>query len=424
MDKFPSWVKLLKTWRPNHAPFFHGSLVRWNVYRDTARTRRLAGYLEYRPAEGAAAEGEVPDNILRALTRELNRAGHFTEERLLLLLSKEAAILKIPANILASRLVDTGWLGRWVRLNPDEKTIHFVEYGPMPPLTRLLDEHRQQQLDNHCQWLADRDGRFKKIVLMLEKNAGESIQENAGTIHKDNLVSALKNIRQHIQAEIEELKGTGSGEKVLFHPNHPWPFTPVRTSSKFHLGVDFLLALAECLLEMPEGFEWKEIGARFAPSIGGSKYFDPARDELIQMAETVCGVPLDRLGLTSLGSLYSLYSLGGLELARGGTNLVYPRDTLYALSNIQVDRAGEVSTGAGRIILTENRALLLKMGPPGGSCGSPGHWLSVSTGASASPTAVYWECWRRACCSSPALSRASDSSRIRETFFSSRSYSA
>jgi len=361
VDKFPSWVKVLSNWSPSPSKSINGRRTRWNVYRDTTRTRRLVGYLEYNWSESPAEEN-IPENILGIISKECRKAERLSEERLLSLLSKEAIILGMATDNIVSELINSGYLGRWIRLNSDEKTIHSVAYGPMPPLIQHLGEQQQLLLKNHFQWITEREQRLQRILLLIENNqpAGDTL--NTGELFQKSVVNAaLRRIAEHIQAKLEELSVIGQDKKTIFHTDYPWPLSPTRTSSKYHLGVDFLLALAECLLEMPEGYEWKEIGARFNPSIGGSKYFDQARGELIQMAETVCGVPLDSLGLTSLGSLYPLYILGDLRLARGDIKEVYPDDTICALSNIQVNRTEEAITRAGRIILTENRALLLKM---------------------------------------------------------------
>jgi hypothetical protein len=48
---FPAWVRLPKQWRPAEEPRLQGKIYRWPVYAETARLRRLAGYLEFFSSE-------------------------------------------------------------------------------------------------------------------------------------------------------------------------------------------------------------------------------------------------------------------------------------------------------------------------------------------------------------------------------------
>jgi len=82
---------------------------------------------------------------------------------------------------------------------------------------------------------------------------------------------------------------------------------------------------------------------------------------LLQLAEAVTGTPLEKLGLTSTGSLYSLYALGRFRAFFAGAPAQEFPPTVNALTNVQVNRLTGLEVPARRVVLTENRALLLKM---------------------------------------------------------------
>lgn len=307
--------------------------------------------------------GEIPSSARDALQFLFKgkKRGCLTEERLIEGLAAVAPSLSIDAGRLAGMMVEYGWLGRWTRLRPDEKTIKAVEYGPMPALERLLQSKEEQIISENRSWLAEMEERLAGLK--------DSPRESAAGIAGEFISS----VTTFLEEKLLSLRESDSVESIfLLHQAAPWTFKWNKPRGRFHLGVEFLLALLQSLKRSPAGFEWKELGAGFAAGIGGSKRFDRAREELIALAETISGIPLDEAGLTSRGSLYSLYLLGRLiVIYRPGEVQEFLPSTIHALTNVQVQKIKEIKTFARRVVLTENRALLLKMERYGWQCLEP-----------------------------------------------------
>jgi len=349
LTAFPPWVKLLKGWCPAERPQPQGNLQQWAVYRDTSRTRRLTGYLE--TSQDLDCPREIPPFLRDTLLSLFKKRDCLTEVRLLDALAGVAPSLSLDAGRLAGMLVAYGWLGRWIRLRPDEKSIQSVVYGPMPALDRLLRDKKGQIVAENRAWLEEMAKKFKTLKDL--------------TIDDDTGVSGdfLTSVTVFLDEKMSSLWGQDTAaEGLRLRPDLPWTFKWDKPRGRFHLGVEFLLALLLCLKRSPGGFEWKELGAVFEAGIGGSKRFDRAREELITLAEAISGLPLEEVGLTSRGSLYSIYLLGKLILTyRSGEIQEFLSPTVHALTNIQAQKIKIVKTPARRVVLTENRALLLKM---------------------------------------------------------------
>jgi len=454
-NRWPDWVRLLQGWQPAPQPRVTGEIQRWPVYRETARFKRLAGYLEgvFRTAPGEAPP--LPAGVPELLKKIFQRRTRVDEKHLLAALAPAAAALATTPDDLARRLLAGGWLGRWVRLQADEKSISSVEYGPLAPLTGLLQYDMMQLAEENRRWLGEMYARLAE----LQKKTGTSYtqkpddakttrrgrewpapapgHEKSEIIHagpggcpgspslhnahgnemngtgtgahrheattgtgrnqKEAVGKLLHCVRQALEkaertlhkmhvgparpAETEDndphLPPTssnraasraegGSRAETTAPPSVPYGlfprvFHPLKPRGRFHLAVEFLLALAECVRNSPEGFDWKEIGARFTRNIGGSKRFDAARDELAALAEAVTGSSLEQLGLTSSGSLYCIYFLGRLQAYFGPEAVINSGPGVNALTNVQMERLTGLATTARRVLLTENRALLLKM---------------------------------------------------------------
>ncbi len=367
---FPSWVKLLRQWQPAAAPRPQGEIYRWPVYAETARFKKLAGYLELVLLEEGAQEAfpepaPLPETILITLKNLFRKNSRLAEDRLLAGLRPAAAELAWTPEKLARELVVRGYLGRWVRLRPDEKSIAAVLYGPLERLAAALSSDQEQFLSENWQWT---QALSNKIAALEDQSA--PLQEKPELAA---LFPAVRQILYFLGEKIEQVtqvlntcRRAGeperpAPEKLALHPLFPWTFHPWGTKGKFHLGVEFLAALVDCLLRSPGGFEWKELGGGFTPGIGSSKRFDSAREDLLELAEAVAGIPVERLGLTSTGSLYSLYLLGRLKVFYRGVPPQEFNSTINALTNVQVQRLTGLEVPAGRVVLTENRALLLKM---------------------------------------------------------------
>lgn len=151
---FPAWIKLLRQWRPAEKPQPWGEICRWPVYVETARYKRLAGYLEgvFRTDNTPGAFDEpapFPATVISSLKNLFRKNSRLSEDRLLAALAPAAAALAQTPEKLARDLVAGGYLGRWVRLRPDEKSIAGVEYGPLEGLAGALAADRKDLLEEN-----------------------------------------------------------------------------------------------------------------------------------------------------------------------------------------------------------------------------------------------------------------------------------
>jgi hypothetical protein len=397
---FPGWVRLLKDWIPAEKPRFSIGKWEWPVYSASKRRQRMAGIMEFRDASFQEAK-RLPRDFLQALSDFFSAGNAVTEQGWYDFCKKWSAKLSRDPDLLSGLVMDCGLVGRFIRLKSDEKSIHSISYGPMEPLDTIIREAAFKLAGENRKWLDSIINAFKDIEVKTPESYGPS-GESAPTpksgagpaLTGDAKVEALQAIKRFLEnklTEIAELHESvvENGEpaqkdfrSVRLTESLPWTFRWNRTNDKFRLAVEFLLSVLKVAGRSPEGFEWKELGAQAQQAIGGSKMFDRDREKLLDLIQEICGMPLEDLGLTSRGSLYPVYILGKIELTfcaesqnrcigqecdlpqenpSNGQFRTLSLDSLHAITNFEVEELKSLSTPAGRIILTENRALLIKM---------------------------------------------------------------
>ena len=105
-----------------------------------------------------------------------------------------------------------------------------------------------------------------------------------------------------------------------------------------------------------QDFDWKEIGARYYQEIGGSKEFDPYKDDFINQVEDWSQCPVALLGLVSLGKITPLYFSGQLT----GNYSSYRFGPVHSLTDLSIWEES-YRTEATTLWLVENRAILTRM---------------------------------------------------------------
>lgn len=134
------------------------------------------------------------------------------------------------------------------------------------------------------------------------------------------------------------------------------PYFPVRWSIEKRLKfLHFILAFLQLCLVKKE-FDWKEIGASYYKEIGGSKEFDPYKDDFIDQLEVLAQCPAALLGMTSLGKITPLYFSGQVT----GSFSTYHYGPVHALTDLSISEE-TYSTSAKILWLVENRAILTRM---------------------------------------------------------------
>jgi hypothetical protein len=344
----PGWLKLLKNWKAEKEPEFKESRYVWRVYVEQLRQRRLVGILEFKE-ESPAELQKLPPQLIDGLINIFSPGNAITFNRWEALCKKWAGRLSLDADFIMKSVYDCGLVGRFTRLKADEKSIHSVIYGPMAPLTSLCEKKSKDLIEHNKKWL-------DKIKRPIYGIAHDFTYENEDI--KKQALSSIHGFVLNKISQIEALPPDGSSLKI--HDNLSWYFIWDKPRGKFHLALEFLLAVMKVAGRSSGGFEWKELGAAVDDSIGGSKRFDNDTDKLLVLLEDITVLPLDDMGLTSRGSLYPVYILGSIELHTNASTKALDR-SIHAITNLEIEKLQKVCISAKRIILTENRALLIKM---------------------------------------------------------------
>lgn len=345
---FPSLIKLLSGWRWAKEPSVKDDQYYWPVYKETVRKLHPVGYVQWGTEELSPSQG-----IVTILLKLFKARENIAETKLLKAISQTGS--SPSPEELITLLVKGDWLLRWVRLKADGMSPQETRYYAGTRLTRELAEAKDSANQAAQLWLKNLTEKWQALAEGLNTWQGSPEQyQLVGNLHK-----AVTDLLNQLESSIEQ---PGSERPCLPGPRL-YSFEPGNLSNFFALTLEFWTALAKAILTTPSGFDWKEIGAVYYQMIGGSKVFDQQKDRLVNITEELFGVSLSEVGLISRGSLYSIYLAG--VVGSGDEGKVGSRDKekvfLQALTNIEVEELAQYSTRAKHLILTENRALLLKM---------------------------------------------------------------
>ena len=343
----PEWLKLLKSWKAEEMPKFMDGHYVWRVYVEQIRQLRLVGILEFKE-EAPEEIQKLPLEFINGLINLFWNGNAITSNRWEAFCKKWASKLSLdPASIMMSTY-NCGLVGRFTRFKADEKSLHSVIYGPMTSMMALCDKKLKDIIANNQKWL----NKVKKTL--------RSITNNVTYENEDAKTQAILSIKDFVLVKISQIETLVKDSSLKIHDRLTWSFAWNKPRGKFHLALEFLLAVIKASHRSTGGFEWKELGAAVDDSIGGSKRFDNDMDRLLELLEHITGLPLEDLGLTSRGSLYPVYILGSIKLYTE-TSTEDLTCSIHAITNLEVEKLQKVSISAKRIILTENRALLIKM---------------------------------------------------------------
>lgn len=237
---------------------------------------------------------------------------------------KESEMSKWVAQRDIADYMERGLLIKEVRFKKDGKTVDYTVYRMGYGLFIHMEEQhkveKRKEQEELQQWIR------KKHLLPVYTHA-----------YTKNLLSVLDDIEGKIERDLPALE-----EKRWSH-------------KKVLLFLEFLLALYQISCEK-RAFDWKEIGAMYYQSIGGSKKFDAYKKEFLDMLEQLLDAPPHCFGLVSLGTVTPIFFCG--DLREGDTH--YLCDTVRAITDLAVFRY-EYETNAKVLWLVENRAVLTRM---------------------------------------------------------------
>jgi hypothetical protein len=291
----------------------HAAIMDVKIIKQTERTYRLTGLLTF-----ASVNYEEHEAI---------------DEELLKLNISPTKKLKLQDNHPNTiKWLEHGWIMKEIRFKKDGKTADTQHYR----MGFRLYCYQQEQLR----------AKEKKVdeEFTVWKNNSFKLTGFSPTFsmrRRNQVIQTCQTfIHELCQAQISELKD-------YFSAN--WP---VSKKLKF---LHFISAFLQLCMQKKE-FDWKEIGAGYYQEIGGSKQFDPYKEEFLDQLESITQYPVASMGLISLGKITPLYFSGPIT----GQYSSYQYGPVHALTDLSI-LDENYTTNAANIWLVENRAVLTRM---------------------------------------------------------------
>lgn len=227
-----------------------------------------------------------------------------------------------------------GWIIKELRLKRDGKTLDQVYYR----MSYYLHEYLTAQSLNEKDKQSTEFERYQLTARTIVDDLTLKSKNERSVL----LSPLLKQISTSINWTIDELKDADMLPKS-------WS---IAKRMKFY---EFVLAFT-LLSSSQEVFDWKEIGAHFYSSIGGSKAFDQYKEDFIHLLEEWCGHSPTLLGMISLGQITPLYFAGHVR----GQWSSYQPGPVHSLTDISIAQDKYI-TNAHTLWLVENRAILTRL---------------------------------------------------------------
>lgn len=242
---------------------------------------------------------------------------------------KEREVLEwLTLNELAD-CIEQGILIKEVRFKKDGKTVEHIFYRMGYGLFQYIEQKHKEEKRREQEALQEWIRKKRQLPIFTHE-------------YTKKLSTILDRLEEKIELGLPLIE-----EKRIAH-------------EKQLLFLYFLIAFYLISCEK-QSFDWKEIGAKYFKSIGGSKKFDAHKKEFLEILEQLLDVPPHCLGLISLGTITPIFFCGALR--EGDT--YYPCDTVRALTDLTVYHY-EYETDAKVLWLVENRAVLTRMAAESG----------------------------------------------------------
>lgn len=294
------------------APFIEVKMI-----RRTERTYRLVG-------------------ILTLAQKLISDISSIDEELVMLNFTPTKKIQLDDHNRTTLRWLEEGWILREIRFEKDGRTIRTMQFRMGYRLYKYeqdLIRKKESKIHNEFQ-------SWKEDIMLPLSNFNESIAFS--NQRKKGIHSLMNILNQLLTVNATELK------TVLFFP-------PTWSHIKRMKFLHFIRSFSK-LCAQKEDFDWKEIGASYYNRIGGSKEFDTNKQDFIDLLEEWAKMPVNFLGLTSLGQITPLYFSGNLN----GKYSYYDWGPVHALTDLSISQE-DYATNAATVWLVENRAILTRV---------------------------------------------------------------
>ncbi|WP_067724537.1 toprim domain-containing protein [Oceanobacillus damuensis] len=232
-----------------------------------------------------------------------------------------------------------GWVIREIRLEKDERTVKAERYRMGFVLYQLSLRIQAEAEDENRNLISD----WKKRWDIAKQGTVLRIEQE----ERVDVVSLLANQLDEVAMEADKVL---AGDAKLIESIHPsWRLR------KQVIFLHFLIALYQ-LACTEKYFDWKQIGATYYRTIGGSKKFDAYKKEFIEETESQLHRPIQLLGLASMGTITPLFFTGPMK----GNYVEYSYGTVHATTDLAVF-SETFNTKADVLWLVENRGVLTRM---------------------------------------------------------------
>ncbi|MEK4426853.1 DUF2399 domain-containing protein [Solibacillus sp. FSL K6-1523] len=265
------------------------------ITKKTARTFKRIAVLKF----GELHEGTPPAEILQAKLTLHNKR-----------------VLQAPLHTLET-WIQQGWVIEEVRFHTDGQTVKEA-YFRMGISLYTYFEHQKNEKNDQFRVT------YNKLMDQFPKGDGE-------------LLELLQ--RNTSETELKQCP--------LFPTT--WPTVKRLTF------LEFCVAFFQ-LVSRQQLFDFKEIGATYFNTIGGSKVFDSYKKEFIAQLEQWFDMKVSDYGLVSLGQITPLFFSGQLE----GNFSSYKYGSIHALTDHDMVQ-DHFTSACTNIWLVENRAILTRM---------------------------------------------------------------
>ncbi|RAP28654.1 hypothetical protein C2W64_04710 [Brevibacillus laterosporus] len=250
--------------------------------------------------------------------------------------------------------IQNGWILQEVRFQKDEKTV-LSEYFRMGPVLYQYvigekEEKEKREQDSLNEWIRLCEKSSNKSTLYDLSPARKKVlvtMESTMQTLKNECLHALNQTNESLPPKLRAKNSANTSSVNVAYST--WKF------SKQLTFLHFMLAVYQKALSV-DHFDWKEIGASYYQTIGGSKQFDPYKKDFLELLEYILQTPLQVVGLISLGTITPIFFSGELE----GKSIHYSHGTVHASTDIAVYDMS-FQTTAQNIWLVENRGVLTRM---------------------------------------------------------------
>ena len=228
-------------------------------------------------------------------------------------------------------LLEQGWILKEIRLKPDSKTVASQYYR----MGHRLFKYQLRMKEQQDVQLTEELNQLRNGILHIHLQADQPMIK--------------QRMHQHIKEKfLAVCEGVDLLKESAFFPKK---WTLNKRMKFLHFSLAFLR-----LGSTRQQMDWKEIGAAYYQTIGGSKAFDRNQEEFLELLEEWGGYPAVEFGLTSFGQITPVFFSGDVI----GQYATFSHGPVHAVTNISIE-LDQYKTNAMTFWIVENRGILSRI---------------------------------------------------------------